>query len=220
LGAILQWSVDNTHKEFAMEILMTIAPILDEGVSSLSFCLQGDEQVVPYEHMRELLGFQKGAPRQVDVHGCTLESFWRMITREAKRHRNSIRNPIIRVFHSWMSNMNLERMKETKITNMEVNCLYSALIAGQPIDPTHLMINRCCCEATSRSGDIGLGCYLSMLAISLRSGIPGNPEHLLVETSLGFDYLKQGNYISGDERGGFKLVTVNLPLLDVRLRLF
>jgi hypothetical protein len=54
----------------------------------------------------------------------------------------------------------------------------------------------------------------------LRSGIPGNPEHLLVETSVGFDYLKQGNYISGDERGGFKLVTVNLPLLDVRLRLF
>jgi hypothetical protein len=57
-----------------------------------------------------------------------------------------------------------------------------ALIAMQPIDPTHLMINRWCCEATSGSGDIGLGCYLSMLAISLRPGIPRNPEHLLVGT--------------------------------------
>jgi hypothetical protein len=27
----------NTHKEFALEILMTMAPILDEGVPSLSF---------------------------------------------------------------------------------------------------------------------------------------------------------------------------------------
>jgi hypothetical protein len=51
----------NTHKEFALEILMTIVPILDDGVSSLSFRLEGIQQVVPYENIRELLGFQKGA---------------------------------------------------------------------------------------------------------------------------------------------------------------
>jgi hypothetical protein len=59
-----------------------------------------------------------------------------------------------------------------------------------------------------------------MLAISLRSGIPRNPEHLLVGTSLGFEYMKQGKYISGDERGGFKVAKVNLPLSEERLRLF
>jgi hypothetical protein len=32
----------NTHKEFALEILMTMVPILDEEVSSLSFHLEGD----------------------------------------------------------------------------------------------------------------------------------------------------------------------------------
>jgi hypothetical protein len=37
----------NTHKEFALEILMTMAPIIDEGVLSLSFRLEGVEQVVP-----------------------------------------------------------------------------------------------------------------------------------------------------------------------------
>jgi hypothetical protein len=42
----------NTHKEFTLEILMTMAPILDEGVSSLSFRLEGVEQVVPYEYIR------------------------------------------------------------------------------------------------------------------------------------------------------------------------
>jgi hypothetical protein len=36
----------NTDKEFALEILMTMAPILDEGVSCLSFCLEGVKQVV------------------------------------------------------------------------------------------------------------------------------------------------------------------------------
>jgi hypothetical protein len=92
------------------------------------------------------------------------------------------------------------RMRETKITDMEVNWIYSALIAKQPIDPS--------------------GCYLSMLAISLRPGITRNPEHLLPGTSLGFEYMKQGKYISGDERGGFKVAKVNLPLSDRRLRLF
>jgi hypothetical protein len=52
----------NTHKGFTLEILMTMAHILDEGVSSLSFRLEGVEQVDPYEYIWELLGFQKGAP--------------------------------------------------------------------------------------------------------------------------------------------------------------
>jgi hypothetical protein len=69
-------------------------------------------------------------------------------------------------------------MRETKVTDTEVNWLYSTLIARQPIDPTQHMINRWCCEATLGSGDIGLGCYLSMLAISLRPGITRNLEHL------------------------------------------
>jgi hypothetical protein len=172
----------NTHKEFALEILMTMVHILDEGVPSFSFCLEVVEQVVPYD-IRELLGFQKGAPKQEDVHGGTLESFWSMIVGEAHQQRNIIRNPIIQVFHSWMCKRILGRMRETKITNMEVNWLYSALIAKQPIDPTHLMIHRWCCEETSGSGDIGSGCYLSMLAISLRPGITRNPEHLLLGTS-------------------------------------
>jgi hypothetical protein len=51
----------------------------------------------------------------------------------------------------------LGRMRETKITNTELSCLYSALIARQPIDPSHLIINRWCCKATSGSGDIGSG---------------------------------------------------------------
>jgi hypothetical protein len=52
----------NTHKGFTLEILMTMAHILDEGVPSLSFCLEGVEQVDPYEYIWELLGFQNGAP--------------------------------------------------------------------------------------------------------------------------------------------------------------
>jgi hypothetical protein len=32
----------NTHKEFALENLMTMAPILDEGVPSLSFQIGGN----------------------------------------------------------------------------------------------------------------------------------------------------------------------------------
>jgi hypothetical protein len=145
---------------------MTMVPILDEGVPSPSFWLEGIQQVVPFEHIRELLGFQKGAPEKVDVPEGMLDGFWTLISGEAHQQRNSIRNPIIQVFHSWMCKRNSGRMKETKVTDTELNWLYSALIAMQPIDPSYLMINRWCCEATSGSRDIGSGCYLSVLAVS------------------------------------------------------
>jgi hypothetical protein len=119
----------NTHKEFALEIIMTMAPILDEGVPSLSFWLEGIQQVVPFEHIRELLGFQKGAPKKVDVPKDMLDGFWNLISREAHQQRNSIRNAIIQVFHSWMCKGILGRMRETKVTDTELNWLYSALIA-------------------------------------------------------------------------------------------
>jgi hypothetical protein len=106
----------NTHKEFALEILMTLVPILDEGVPSLSFCLDGIQQVVPYEYIRELLGFQKGALELVDAPEGMLDSFCNMISGEANQQRNSIRNPIIQVFHSWMCKRILGRMGKTKVT--------------------------------------------------------------------------------------------------------
>jgi hypothetical protein len=68
----------NTHKEFALEILMTM-PILDEWVPSLSFRLEGIQQVVPYENIRELLGFQKRAPEKVDMSEGMLDGFWNLI---------------------------------------------------------------------------------------------------------------------------------------------
>jgi hypothetical protein len=108
---------------------MTMVPILDEGVPSLSFRLEGVQQVVPYEYIRELLGFQKGAPELVDMQESMLDGFWNMIAGGAHQQRKTIRNPIIQVFHSWMCKRNLGRMRETKVTDTELNWLYSALIA-------------------------------------------------------------------------------------------
>jgi hypothetical protein len=131
----------NTHMEFSLEILMTMVSILDEGVPSLSFRLEGIQQVVPYENIRGLFGFQKGAPEKVGVPEGMLDGFWNLISGEAHQQRNSIRNPIIQVFHSWMCKRILGRMRETKVTDTELNWLYSALIARQPIGPSYLMTN-------------------------------------------------------------------------------
>jgi hypothetical protein len=80
-----------------------------------------------------------------------LDGFWNMIAGGAQQQRNIILNPIIQVFHSWMCKRILGRMKETKVIDTELYWLYSALIARQPIDPSHLMINRWCCEVASGS---------------------------------------------------------------------
>jgi hypothetical protein len=65
----------NTHKELDLEVLMTLAPILNEGVSCLSFRLEDEEKLVPYGYIGELLGPKKEAPEQVDVQEKMLEGF-------------------------------------------------------------------------------------------------------------------------------------------------
>jgi hypothetical protein len=55
------------------------------------------------------------------VHGNILEGFRKMVVGEASWKRNSIQNPIIKVFHSWMCKRILGRIKETKITDTELN---------------------------------------------------------------------------------------------------
>jgi hypothetical protein len=107
----------NTHKDFALEILMTMAPILDEGVQSLSFHLEKIQQVVPCEQIRELLGFQKGAPEKVNVSDGMLDGFWNLFSGEAHQQRNSIRNPVIEAYHSWICKRIVGRMWETKLTD-------------------------------------------------------------------------------------------------------
>jgi hypothetical protein len=96
---------------------MTMVPILDEGVPSLSIRLEGIQQVVPYEYIRELLGFQKGALEQVDVPEGMSDGFWNMIAGGAHQQRHTIQNPIIQVFHSWMCKRILGRVRETKVTD-------------------------------------------------------------------------------------------------------
>jgi hypothetical protein len=80
--------------------------------------------------------FQKGAPEQVDAHEGTWEGFWSMITGGDHQRRNTIRNPIIQVCRFCASGF-LGRMRETKITNMELNWLYSALPGSQSTPLTY-----------------------------------------------------------------------------------
>jgi hypothetical protein len=134
--------------------------------------------------MGECLLFSKGSSGTSGCAWGTWESFWSMIAGGDHQQRNSIRTPSFK-YVTLMCKWILGRMRETKTTNTELNWFYSALIAKWPIDPSYLMINRWCCEATSGSGDIGSGCYLSILAISLKLCITRNTNHLLPGTSLG-----------------------------------
>jgi hypothetical protein len=91
------------------------------------------EQVVPY-----VLGnssvFKKGAPEQVDVHEGTWEGFWSMITggdHQRKKYYPEPHHPSVSLLCKWI----FGRTRQTKITNAELNWLYSALIAKKPTTP-------------------------------------------------------------------------------------
>jgi hypothetical protein len=53
----------------------TLAPVIDEGVSWLSFRLEDEEKIVPHVYIRELLGPKKEALEQVEVQENMLEEF-------------------------------------------------------------------------------------------------------------------------------------------------
>jgi hypothetical protein len=61
MGVILYQVGVNTHKELDLKVLMTLAPVINEGVSCLSFRLEDEEQLVPYGYIGKLLGYKKEA---------------------------------------------------------------------------------------------------------------------------------------------------------------
>jgi hypothetical protein len=58
----------DTHKEFALEILMTIAPILDDGVQSLSFRLEGVNKWFPTSMLGNYLDSIRELQRKLTCH--------------------------------------------------------------------------------------------------------------------------------------------------------
>jgi hypothetical protein len=111
----------NRNRFFRFRFFQFRFPVLSVRFSVLGFLCPGLSWAVTW--------FSKGSPG-------TSVCAWRHIGRfleydrgRSHQKRNTSRNPIIQVFHSWMSKRILGRMRETKVTNTEVNWLYSALIA-------------------------------------------------------------------------------------------
>jgi hypothetical protein len=75
MGAILYGVDVNTHKELDSEILITLALVINEGVSCLSFRLEDEKQLVPYGYIGELLGYKKEARSKLMSKKKLLEGF-------------------------------------------------------------------------------------------------------------------------------------------------
>jgi hypothetical protein len=75
MGAILYGVGANTHKELDLEVLMTLAPVINEGVSCISFHLADEEQLVPYGYIGELLSYQKESRSKLMSKKKMLEGF-------------------------------------------------------------------------------------------------------------------------------------------------
>jgi hypothetical protein len=75
MGVILYGVSVNTHKELDSEVLMTLAPVISEEMSCLSFHLEDEEQLVSYGYIGELLGYKKEARSKLMSKKKMLEGF-------------------------------------------------------------------------------------------------------------------------------------------------
>jgi hypothetical protein len=149
----------NMRVDLALEIFVTMEKIMkvinDEEVECLKFRIKDKEYFISYPGIEQILGFIKGAPELVDIEERELNEFWEKIGVDDNRVRKSINNITLRIFHSWMSKRILGRMRAHKVTDRELNWLYSGLVKKQRINPTYIMIDRWTCEAISSTGDVG-----------------------------------------------------------------
>jgi hypothetical protein len=75
MGVILYGVGVNTHKELDLEVLMILAPVINEGVSCLSFHLEDEEQLVPCGYIGELLSYKKEARSKLMSKKKMIEGF-------------------------------------------------------------------------------------------------------------------------------------------------
>ena len=187
----------------------------------LDFRVKNEDRFITFQEIETLLGFKSDGTAMVEVDGEDgIDGFWHKIAAQDVRQRSSISSIIVKIFHSWMSKKIFGRMRETKVTNTELNWLYSTLVKREAINPTYMMIERWLCEATSGSGEIGAGCFLTLIAKYLKPEIEVVKKFYLQGVNMDFDSLKHGHYIGGDERKGFKVANTNISLPEPRLKLF
>ena len=107
---------------------------------------------------RALAVYKSGALVNVNkVEDGELDEFWTKIAKDVNRQRKNISNVILQIFHSWVSKRILGRMRESKVTDQELNWMDAALVKKQVIDPTYIMVERWICEASSGTGEVGSG---------------------------------------------------------------
>lgn len=210
--------------DLALEMFVTMEKIMKEiegeEVECLKFRIKDKEYFISYSGIEQVLGFIRGAPELVDIQEGELDEFWEKIGVDANRVRKSISNITLRIFHSWMSKRILGRMREHKVTDRELNWLYSGLVKKQRINPTYIMIDRWTCEAISGTGDVGSGCYLTQIAHVVTGGLRGIPRFYLKGVAMDIEHLKRGHYIGGNEKKGYTVAETEITLPDPRLKLF
>ena len=111
-------------------------------------------------------------------------------------------------------------MRESKVTDQELNWMYAALVKKQVMDPTYIMVDRWVCEASSSTGEVGSGCYLTLIAQAMNPELGVIQKYYVPGRDMGIEHLRQGHYIGGDEKKGFIIFETNISLPDQRLKLF
>jgi len=204
------------QEEVALEMFMTLEKttevVDDEEVPCLKFRLKNEEKVITYGEIGSLLGFKSNAYEMVQVEDGELDEFWTKIVKDVNRQRKNISNVTLQIFHSWLSKRILGRMRESKVTDQELNWMYAALVKKQVIDPTYIMVERWICEASSGTREVGSGCYLTMIARAMNPRLRVIQKFYVPGRDIGIDHLRQGHYIGGDEKKRFTISEMDISL--------
>ena len=82
------------------------------------------------------------------------------------------------------------------------------------------MVERWICEASSGTGEVGSGCYLTMIARAMNPRLRVIQKFYVPGRDIGIEHLRHGHYIGGDEKKGLTISEMDISLPDQRLKLF
>ena len=88
------------------------------------------------------------------------------------------------------------------------------------IDPTYIMAERWICEASSGTGEVSSGCYLTLIARAMNPGLAVIQKYYVPGRDIWIEHLRQSHYIGGDEKKGFTISEMDIYLPNQMLKLF
>ncbi|KAK8453279.1 hypothetical protein SEVIR_5G257450v4 [Setaria viridis] len=128
-----------------------------------------------------------------------LDAFWNHIADKETRVRGSIKNPIIAIFHRWLSARTTGRLDDTRVSDKDILYLYHTIADPRKVNPLPYIMSSWFTQMKRSSGRIAFGSYLEAIIYKCNPDMPMRDEYYRPHARIS-ENLTTGTMVTGSDR--------------------